>query len=82
MTDYYYVGALNCYCITSYSSWCRNFHQVKCWTPYWAQCNVCGGDFNFVMKLETMAQDQKFLTTVTNMKELKEVSAWCVHFPQ
>ncbi|KAG0728104.1 hypothetical protein GWK47_033199 [Chionoecetes opilio] len=47
--------------------------NVKCWTPFWAQCDVCSMDYNVIMKLETMTDDEMFLITLSNMKKLKKV---------
>ncbi|XP_050715457.1 uncharacterized protein LOC126998105 [Eriocheir sinensis] len=52
--------------------WLKN---VWYWTPYWAQCNVCASDYSLIVKLETMAQDQKFLSTVADMTELKKLKS-------
>ncbi|XP_066951992.1 carbohydrate sulfotransferase 11-like [Macrobrachium rosenbergii] len=52
--------------------WKKNVH---CWTPYWAQCNVCGVDYNVIIKLETMTEDEKFLITISNLEELKELKS-------
>lgn len=49
--------------------------KVRCWVTYWAHCNVCTTDYSFIMKLETMADDKKFLVTLANMKELKKASS-------
>lgn len=46
---------------------------MQYWTPYWVQCNVCASDYNLIVKLETMQLDQKFLSTVADMTELKKV---------
>ncbi|XP_042203772.1 carbohydrate sulfotransferase 11-like [Homarus americanus] len=48
-------------------------NNVVCWTPYWAQCDVCSVDYNLILKLETMQKDEKFLITLTNMTELKQL---------
>nr|XP_053653607.1 carbohydrate sulfotransferase 8-like [Cherax quadricarinatus] len=50
-------------------------NKVKCWTPYWAHCNVCASDYNIVLKLETLQKDEKFFITLANMTELKKVSS-------
>ncbi|KAK7086088.1 hypothetical protein SK128_002457 [Halocaridina rubra] len=47
--------------------------NVVCWTPYWAQCNVCGADYNVILKLETIEEDERFLITLSNLEELKEI---------
>ncbi|XP_063597741.1 carbohydrate sulfotransferase 11-like [Penaeus indicus] len=46
--------------------------HVKCWTPYWAQCNVCSSDYTLILKLETMQEDERFLITLANYEELKK----------
>ncbi|CAL4068242.1 unnamed protein product [Meganyctiphanes norvegica] len=45
--------------------------NVNCWNTYWSQCEVCSFDFNFIMKLETMSDDDRFLITLSDLKELK-----------
>lgn len=50
--------------------------QVVCWTPYWVQCGVCSSDYQVVLKLETMAEDEQFLAHVANLKEIQEVHEW------
>ncbi|XP_068204129.1 carbohydrate sulfotransferase 11-like [Palaemon carinicauda] len=52
--------------------WRKNVH---CWTPYWAQCNVCGADYNVIIKLETMTEDERFLITLSNLEELRELKS-------
>lgn len=49
--------------------------NVHCWTPYWAQCNVCGADYNVIIKLETMTEDERFLITLANLEELKDLKS-------
>ncbi|XP_045611981.2 carbohydrate sulfotransferase 10 [Procambarus clarkii] len=49
--------------------------KVKCWTPYWAQCNVCASDYNVVLKLESIQKDERFLITLANMTELKKLKS-------
>ncbi|XP_068204141.1 carbohydrate sulfotransferase 11-like [Palaemon carinicauda] len=56
--------------LTSAKSWQRN---VKCWVSYWAQCNICTTDYNIIMKLETMSEDEQFLITLSKLKELKKM---------
>ncbi|XP_050686200.1 carbohydrate sulfotransferase 11-like [Eriocheir sinensis] len=46
--------------------------NVKCWVPFWAQCDVCSIGYNVIMKLETMPEDERFLITLTGMEELKK----------
>lgn len=46
--------------------------HVKCWTPYWAQCNVCSSDYNLILKLETMSEDERFLINLADYEELKK----------
>lgn len=58
---------------TSIQQWRKN---VKCWVPYWAQCGVCTNDFNVIMKLETMADDERFFITLANLEELKTAGEW------
>ncbi|XP_071552578.1 carbohydrate sulfotransferase 10-like [Panulirus ornatus] len=49
--------------------------NVVCWRPYWVQCNVCATDYNLILKLETMEEDEKFLITLTGMEELRRLKA-------
>ncbi|XP_053653174.1 carbohydrate sulfotransferase 12-like isoform X2 [Cherax quadricarinatus] len=51
----------------------KEWKKVVCWTPYWAQCGVCAHDFQLIMKLETMEEDERFLITLADLQELKEV---------
>ncbi|XP_064077736.1 carbohydrate sulfotransferase 13-like [Macrobrachium nipponense] len=48
--------------------------KTKCWTAYWAHCNVCTTDYNVIMKLETLDDDKRFLVTLSDLDELKEKS--------
>ncbi|XP_045108605.1 carbohydrate sulfotransferase 11-like isoform X2 [Portunus trituberculatus] len=54
---------------TTGEDWRKN---VKCWVPFWAMCDVCSLDYNVIMKLETMTADERFLITLSDMKELKK----------
>ncbi|XP_071552697.1 carbohydrate sulfotransferase 11-like [Panulirus ornatus] len=54
---------------TEAAQWKTN---VRCWTPFWVQCGVCFSDYNIIMKLETMADDERFLITLADLKELKK----------
>lgn len=45
--------------------------QVKCWLPYWVHCGVCSSDYNIIMKLESMKEDEQFLITLSRLEELK-----------
>lgn len=45
--------------------------QVKCWLPYWVHCGVCSSDYNIIMKLESMKDDERFLITLSRLEELK-----------
>ncbi|XP_042203920.1 carbohydrate sulfotransferase 10-like [Homarus americanus] len=56
---------------TSIKQWKKN---VRCWTPFWVQCSVCTLDYNVIMKLETMADDERFLITLANFEELKKTA--------
>ncbi|XP_042243001.1 uncharacterized protein LOC121880060 isoform X2 [Homarus americanus] len=49
--------------------------KAECWTPYWAQCNVCAADYDIVLTAETLEKDEKFLASVTNMKTYKDHSS-------
>ncbi|XP_027233440.1 carbohydrate sulfotransferase 10 isoform X1 [Penaeus vannamei] len=59
--------------LTTAQDWTVN---VVCWTPYWVQCGVCSSDYQVVLKLETMAEDEQFLAHVANLKEIQEVHEW------
>ncbi|XP_071552191.1 carbohydrate sulfotransferase 11-like [Panulirus ornatus] len=52
--------------------------KVHCWRPYWVQCNVCAADYDLILKMETLEEDEKFLLTLANVTDLKNVqsSAW------
>ncbi|KAG0701623.1 Carbohydrate sulfotransferase 11 [Chionoecetes opilio] len=64
-----YVIDMSAYYTTG-EQWREN---VICWIPFWAQCDVCSMDYNVIMKLETMTDDEKFLITLSNMKKLKKI---------
>ncbi|KAG7156512.1 carbohydrate sulfotransferase 9-like [Homarus americanus] len=58
----------------------RNLHQaqdwvnkVQYWKPYWVDCNVCGANYDLFLKTETLKDDEKFLTTVVNLKEYQNL---------
>ncbi|XP_042222716.1 uncharacterized protein LOC121867039 isoform X2 [Homarus americanus] len=51
----------------------KQWKKIVCWTPYWAQCAVCAHDFQLIIKLETMADDERFLIILANLHELEEV---------
>ncbi|XP_045612542.1 carbohydrate sulfotransferase 8 [Procambarus clarkii] len=51
----------------------KDWRKVVCWTPYWVQCGVCANDFQLIMKLETMEDDERFLVTLADLQELKEI---------
>ncbi|XP_070000638.1 carbohydrate sulfotransferase 11 [Penaeus vannamei] len=59
--------------LSSAAEWRKN---VKCWTPYWVHCSVCHYDYNIIMKLETMEQDEQFLITLSRLNELKNRTSW------
>ncbi|XP_063597939.1 carbohydrate sulfotransferase 10-like [Penaeus indicus] len=59
--------------LSSAAEWREN---VKCWTPYWAHCNVCNFDYTVIMKLESMQQDEQFLITLSHLDELKNRTSW------
>nr|XP_027218973.1 uncharacterized protein LOC113811432 [Penaeus vannamei] len=40
--------------------------------PLWVQCNVCGSDYNLVLKMETLAEDERFLALLAGYDEFKE----------
>ncbi|XP_063597684.1 carbohydrate sulfotransferase 10-like [Penaeus indicus] len=50
--------------------------NVKCWLPYWVHCGVCSSDYNIIMKLESMKDDERFLITLSRLEELKNVASW------
>ncbi|XP_042888256.1 carbohydrate sulfotransferase 11-like [Penaeus japonicus] len=50
--------------------------NVKCWLPYWVHCSVCSTDYNIIMKLETMKDDERFLITLSRLEELKDIASW------
>lgn len=50
--------------------------NVVCWTPYWSQCGVCSTDYQIVIKLETMADDEQFLAHIADLKEIQNVHEW------
>ncbi|XP_042873223.1 carbohydrate sulfotransferase 10-like [Penaeus japonicus] len=59
--------------LTTARDWTVN---VVCWTPYWVQCGVCSSDYQVVIKLETMAEDEQFLAHVADLKEIQKVHEW------
>ncbi|XP_042859517.1 carbohydrate sulfotransferase 10-like [Penaeus japonicus] len=50
--------------------------HVKCWIPYWVHCGVCQRDYNVIMKLETLEEDQQFLVTLSQLNELRGRTSW------
>ncbi|XP_076039250.1 carbohydrate sulfotransferase 11-like [Oratosquilla oratoria] len=50
--------------------------KVVCWTPYWVLCGVCSSDYQLILKLETMHEDEHFLITLANLEEIKERQEW------
>ncbi|KAK7027368.1 hypothetical protein SK128_009133 [Halocaridina rubra] len=50
--------------------------NVVCWTPYWSQCAVCSSDYQVVIKLETMDDDEQFLAHIADLKEIQNVHEW------
>lgn len=48
--------------------------QAVCWKPYWVTCRICSMDYQLVLKLETMQEDEHFLITLAGLTELKQVS--------
>ncbi|CAL4067286.1 unnamed protein product, partial [Meganyctiphanes norvegica] len=56
----------------------KDWRKVNCWQPYWVQCSSCNKDHNVIMKLETMKEDERFLFTISDLKELKQLkqSEW------
>ncbi|XP_047501247.1 carbohydrate sulfotransferase 11-like [Penaeus chinensis] len=59
--------------LSSAAEWREN---VKCWTPYWAHCNVCHFDYTVIMKLESMEKDEQFLITLSHLDELRNRTSW------
>ncbi|XP_071552233.1 carbohydrate sulfotransferase 11-like [Panulirus ornatus] len=47
--------------------------KVHCWRPYWVQCNVCAADYDLILKMETLEEDEKFLLTLANLTKPKDV---------
>ncbi|XP_047500947.1 uncharacterized protein LOC125046985 [Penaeus chinensis] len=41
-------------------------------TPLWVQCNVCGSDYTLVLKMETLAEDERFLALLAGYEGFKE----------
>ncbi|XP_042855848.1 carbohydrate sulfotransferase 11-like [Penaeus japonicus] len=54
----------------------QEWRKVVCWTPYWARCGVCAHDFQLIMKIETLDEDERFLVTLAGLEELKKVKEW------
>ncbi|XP_047501236.1 carbohydrate sulfotransferase 11-like [Penaeus chinensis] len=54
----------------------KEWLKVKCWRPYWVHCSVCSTDYNIIMKLETMREDEQFLITLSSLSELKSQATW------
>ncbi|XP_071546658.1 carbohydrate sulfotransferase 11-like [Panulirus ornatus] len=54
----------------------KDWKKMVCWTPYWAHCGVCSHDYQFIMKLETIVEDERFLVTLADLQELKQVHEW------
>lgn len=54
----------------------QDWRTVVCWTPYWARCGVCAHDFQLIMKIETLDEDEQFLVTLADLAELKKVKEW------
>lgn len=62
--------------LTTAQEWDEN---IVCWTPYWVQCGVCSSDYQVVIKLETMTEDEQFLAQIANLKEIQNVFEWRNH---
>ncbi|XP_063615862.1 carbohydrate sulfotransferase 11-like [Penaeus indicus] len=62
--------------LTTAQEWDEN---VVCWTPYWVQCGVCSSDYQVVIKLETMTEDEQFLAQIADLKEIQNVFEWRNH---
>lgn len=43
------------------------------------QCGVCSSDYQVVIKLETMTEDEQFLAQIANLKEIQNVFEWRNH---
>lgn len=54
----------------------QDWRTVVCWTPYWARCGVCAHDFQLIMKIETLDEDERFLVTLADLAELKKAREW------
>ncbi|XP_076047507.1 carbohydrate sulfotransferase 11-like [Oratosquilla oratoria] len=52
------------------------WRKVICWTPMWAYCAVCSNDIQLILKLETMEEDERFIITLAQLNELKDVHEW------
>jgi len=50
--------------------------KVVCWGPFWVQCSPCINDFQVILKLETMHEDEQFLAHIANLKEIQNVYEW------
>ncbi|XP_068203029.1 carbohydrate sulfotransferase 11-like [Palaemon carinicauda] len=50
--------------------------NVVCWSTFWAECGVCSSDYQVVIKLETMNDDEQFLAHIANLKEIQNVQEW------
>jgi len=50
--------------------------EVVCWAPFWVQCSPCINDFQVILKLETMHEDEQFLAHIANLKEIQNVHEW------
>lgn len=50
--------------------------NVVCWSPFWSQCGVCSTDYQVVIKLETMDDDEQFLAHMADLKEIQNVHEW------
>ncbi|CAL4168498.1 unnamed protein product [Meganyctiphanes norvegica] len=50
--------------------------KVVCWMPFWVQCGACSHDYQVVIKLETMQDDEQFLFHIGSLKELQNIHEW------
>lgn len=50
--------------------------NVVTWVPFWVTCSPCINDFQVILKLETMKEDEQFLAYIANLKEIQNVHEW------
>ncbi|XP_050736877.1 carbohydrate sulfotransferase 11-like [Eriocheir sinensis] len=53
--------------------WMEN---VICWIPYWVQCGVCSSDYQVIVKVETMVDDEQLLAHVADLTEIQDRVEW------